>query len=61
MLQNTLGDVRTNPIASFGTSHGYAIDGDTASLNAEILFDETRLCGQQWALQLWADDAIKIA
>ncbi len=61
MLQNPLGDVRPNPIARLGTSHGYAIDGDTASLNAEILFDETRLCGQQWALQLWADDAIKIA
>ena len=61
MLANPLGNVRPHPIARLGSSHGYALEGDTASLNAEILFDETRLCGQHWFLQLWADDAIKIA
>ena len=61
MIQNAAGEAVANPIARLGANHGYAIDGDIARLNADILFDETRLCGQQWALQLWADDAIKIA
>lgn len=49
------------PVARLGQSHGYCFDGDLAHLNAEILCDETRLCGQLWALQLWTDEGIRIA
>lgn len=51
----------TNPVARLGASHGYRIDGDQAQLNAEILCDEARLTGQDWALQLWTDEGVKIA
>lgn len=61
MTQNILDAQRTQPIARLGANHGYTLAGDSARLDAEILFDESRLCGQQWALQLWADEAIKIA
>lgn len=61
LIQHITGELAANPIARLGASHGYAIDGDSARLNAEILFDASRLCGQHWALQLWADDAVKIA
>lgn len=50
-----------NPVAQLGNSHGYRLDGDLASLNAEIICDESRLTGQEWALQLWTDEGIKIA
>jgi hypothetical protein len=51
----------SNPVARLGSSHGYRLDGDLAHLNAEIICDEARLTGQQWALQLWADSGVKIA
>lgn len=51
----------TPPVAQLGSSHGYRFEGDTAHLNAEILCDESRLCGQTWSLQLWTDEGIKIA
>lgn len=51
----------SNPVAHLGSSHGYRLDGDLAHLNAEILCDESRLTGQEWALQLWTDEGIKIA
>lgn len=51
----------SNPVASLGNSHGYCLDGDIAHLNAEILCDESRLTGQEWALQLLTDEGIKIA
>lgn len=51
----------SQPVARLGQSHGYCFDGDLASLNAEILCDESRLCGQLWALQLWTDEGIRIA
>jgi DNA uptake protein ComE-like DNA-binding protein len=51
----------SSPVAQLGTSHGYSLEGDIAYLNAEILCDESRLTGQSWALQLWADDTVKIA
>ncbi len=51
----------SNPVASLGTSHGYCLDGDIAHLNAEILCDESRLTGQEWALQLLTDEGVVIA
>ena len=51
----------SHPVARLGASHGYCFDGDLAHLNAEILCDESRLCGQNWALELWTDEGIKIA
>lgn len=51
----------SQPVARLGQSHGYCFDGDLATLNAEILCDESRLCGQLWALQLWTDEGIRIA
>jgi hypothetical protein len=51
----------SNPVARLGHSHGYRLDGDLAHLNAEILCDEARLSGQDWALQLWTDAGTKIA
>ena len=51
----------SNPVASLGASHGYCLDGDIAHLNAEILCDESRLTGQEWALQLLTDEGVKIA
>lgn len=48
-------------IAHIGSSHGYRLDGDLAHLNAEVVCDEAALSGQEWALQLWANDSIKIA
>jgi len=51
----------SQPVAHLGQSHGYCFDGDLAHLNAEILCDESRLCGQLWALQLWTDEGIRIA
>lgn len=51
----------SNPVARLGHSHGYRLDGDLAHLNAEILCDEARLTGQEWALQLWTDAGTKIA
>lgn len=51
----------SNPVARLGHSHGYRLDGDQAHLNAEILCDEARLTGQEWALQLWTDAGTKIA
>lgn len=57
-----LANTRPNAsVARFGNSHGYRIDGDLAHLNAEILCDESALNGQEWALQLWANDQFKIA
>ena len=50
-----------DPVASLGTSHGYCLDGDIAHLNAEIICDESRLTGQEWALQLLTDEGVKIA
>ena len=58
----SLGNTRSNTsIARIGSSHGYRLDGDLAHLNAEIICDEAALTGQEWALQLWANDNIKIA
>lgn len=58
----SLANTRPNTtVARFGNSHGYRLDGDLAHLNAEILCDESALTGQEWALQLWANDDIKIA
>jgi DNA uptake protein ComE-like DNA-binding protein len=58
----TLLDQRaSNPVAQLGNSHGYCLAGDLAHLNAEILCDEARLTGQEWALQLWTDEGVKIA
>lgn len=51
----------TNPVAQLGGSHGYRLEGDVAHLNAEILCDESRLTGQNWALQLWTDEGVKIS
>ncbi len=51
----------SHPVAKLGASHGYRFDGDLAYLNAEILCDESRLCGQNWSLELWTDEGIKIA
>lgn len=51
----------SHPVAQLGASHGYRFDGDLAYLNAEILCDESRLCGQNWSLELWTDEGIKIA
>ena len=51
----------SHPVAQLGRSHGYRLDGDLVHLNAEILCDEARLTGQQWALQLWTDQGIRIA
>ena len=57
-----LANTRPNAsVARFGNSHGYRIDGDLVHLNAEILCDESALNGQEWALQLWANDQFKIA
>jgi DNA uptake protein ComE-like DNA-binding protein len=42
-----------------GSSHGYRIDGDIASINAELSFMTERgapAAQQHWALQLWACD-----
>ncbi len=50
-----------HPVAQLGASHGYRLDGDVVHLNADILCDESRLTGQEWALQLWSDRGIKIA
>lgn len=61
MTHHTSDEIARSPIAKFGANHGYAIDGDIAWLNADILVDESRLCGQNWFLQLWADGLIKIA
>ena len=48
-------------VAQLGSSHGYRLEGDLAFLNAEILCDESRLTGQEWALQLCTDKGIKFA
>lgn len=51
----------SQPVAQLGSSHGYRLEGDLAFLNAEILCDEARLTGQEWALQLCSDKGIKFA
>lgn len=61
MNYNLPGAAANSPVARLGATHGYAIDGDSARLNADLLIDESRLCGQQWSLQLWADEAVKVA
>ncbi len=48
-------------IARIGSTHGYRLDGDLAHLNAEVVCDEAALSDLEWALQLWANDSIKIA
>jgi Protein of unknown function (DUF2934) len=37
-----------------GGTHGYRIDGDTASLNADLAIVHEGIPGEGWALQLWA-------
>ena len=42
--------------ARLGPNHGYRIDGDIASLHAEIALELETSAQAQWALQLWACD-----
>ena len=49
------------PAAAIGTHCGYRFVGDTVELNADIQCYSAAHAGLDWALQLWADDAIKIA
>ena len=42
--------------ARLGPNHGYRIDGDIASLHAEIALELENNTQAQWALQLWACD-----
>lgn len=51
----------SDPVARLGATHSYQLEGDIAHITAEILCDESRLVGQQWALQLWSDNGIMIA
>ncbi|HKP56525.1 MAG TPA: helix-hairpin-helix domain-containing protein [Polyangiales bacterium] len=43
--------------ARLGPNHGYCIEGDIASLHAEIALELENDTQAQWALQLWACDA----
>ena len=49
------------PAASIGNQFGYRFDGDRVELNADIQCYSPAHAGLDWALQLWADEAIKIA
>ena len=49
------------PAASIGNRFGYRFDGDRVELNADIQCYSPAHAGLDWALQLWADEAIKIA
>ena len=40
--------------ASLGTTHGYQLDGDTVTLNAEILRRHDEARASDWRMQLWA-------
>ncbi|MBL8452815.1 MAG: helix-hairpin-helix domain-containing protein [Zoogloea sp.] len=41
-----------------GLNHGYAFDGDSVQLDAELLVTNAEeAAGQEWALQLWACEA----
>ena len=47
-----------NPAARLGGEYGYRMNGDSASLSAELaVLDGQALAGADWALQLWACDA----
>ena len=49
------------PTATFGNNLGYRFTADVVELNADIQCSPSAPVSQDWALQLWADDAIKIA
>lgn len=60
-MPDTLADVSSLPAtvsvlaASIGSRHGYAIDGDSVRLHADlILYDPSAISAREWALQLWA-------
>jgi hypothetical protein len=48
--------VELEPSVRIGGNHGYRIDGDTVSLNAELLIAQDGAVATGWALQLWASD-----
>lgn len=48
-------------IARFGQNHGYRFENDRVTINAELNCDLSGLCGQEWALQLWAGNEVKVA
>ena len=47
--------------ATFGDNLGYRFTTDLVELNADIQCSPSAPVGQDWAVQLWADNAIKIA
>lgn len=49
-------DPQHTPALRLGGSHGYRIEGDVASINAELSFagEHRATAVQHWALQLWA-------
>ena len=50
--------VTSQPAARLGGVFGYRMEGDEASLNAELaVIDAAQLGNADWALQLWACDA----
>ena len=59
MLQQLV--IASLPAASIGNRFGYRFDGDRVELNADIQCYSPAHAGLDWALQLWANDEIKIA
>src|SRR5687767_4114322 len=56
MEQITQHSSNTHAALRLGARHGYRIDGDLASLNAELSGSSSADLAQGWALQLWACD-----
>ena len=48
-------------MATFGNNLGYRFTADVVELTADIQCSPAAPVSQDWAVQLWADDAIKIA
>ena len=49
------------PTAALGEPFGYRFAGDTVELHADIEYQTTPQPDLEWALQLWAGNAVKIA
>lgn len=49
------------PAASFGDETGYRFEADAVELHADIRCHLPDCDSQDWVLQLWADEAIKVA
>jgi DNA uptake protein ComE-like DNA-binding protein len=57
-ISSTASDRQQTLAIRLGGSHGYRIDGDLASINAELSCagERAAVAAEQWALQLWACD-----